>query len=68
MRFLSVVFAFLIFTSLSLNANEWQLKNISLQTENDADIRDDRAYTYGGSLGVLFYRTDINNSLHYILQ
>jgi len=66
MKFLSVVFTLLIFTSLNLNADEWKLKNISLQTENDADIRDDGAYTYGSALGALFYRNDINNSALHI--
>lgn len=55
---------FIIFITIfsTLNANEWKLKNISFQTENDADIRDDGDYTYGGSVGVLFYRGDINST------
>jgi len=41
------------FTSL-LYANDWQLENIYLQTENDADFRQDGSYTYGSAVGALY--------------
>jgi len=66
MRLLSLSLAFLLSSFLSLHADEWRVKNVSLETENDADIRDDGAYTYGGALGILFFREDINNSLLHI--
>jgi len=37
-----------------LYGNEWELKNIFLETENDADARTDRDYTYGSEIGALF--------------
>jgi len=39
---------------VSLNANEWKLENLSLTTENDADFRTDRDYTYGSKIEALF--------------
>ena len=64
MKLLPLLFLTLLF--ITLNADEWKLKNISFQTENDADIRNDGDYTYGGSLGVLFFRKDLNNSILHI--
>lgn len=66
MNFFSATLTLLLLTFITLNADEWELKNISLQTENDADVRDDGAYTYGSALGTLFYRKDVNNSLLHI--
>jgi len=63
---MKLLFILLIFIFTNLNAESWKLKNIELQTENDADIRDDGDYTYGGSIGVLFFREDINNTNLYI--
>lgn len=34
-----------------------------MQTENDADIRDDAAYSYGSKIGALFFRDEIKESL-----
>ncbi len=44
----------LLFFTLGLFANGWNLKNIMLTTENDADFRTDRDYTYGSEISVLF--------------
>ncbi len=41
---------------------DWELKNISFVTENDADFRTDRDYTYGSELSIL-YKTE---EAHYI--
>lgn len=44
-----------LFICLSFSkANEWKLRDISLTTENDADFRTDRDYTYGSEIGALF--------------
>ena len=37
-----------------LFSSQWQVKNISLLTENDADFRTDRDYTYGSEIGILY--------------
>ena len=66
MKILSVFILLIVFPFISLSADEWKLKNISFQTENDADIRNDGDYTYGGSLGILFFRKDLNSSLLHI--
>ena len=60
------IFFLIIFFSLSIQAQQWQLKNIYFQTENDADFRDDAAYSYGGKVGVLYYRGDTQASLLHI--
>jgi len=61
------ILIFLLYFSLfKLSAEEWELKKINFQTENDADFRDDAAYSYGSGLSILFYRKDINSSLFYI--
>ncbi len=52
--------------SLQLCANEWQLQNLQFITENDGDFREDREYTYGGSLGALFLTNKKNNKAEYI--
>jgi len=59
-----VIFTLLLITQVE--ASTWELKNISLQTENDADIRDDAAYSYGGGFSTLFLRKDSNKSLLHI--
>ena len=50
MRYLFLVFVF----SLSLLAQRWDLVDLYLTTENDADWRTDRDYTYGSEIGALF--------------
>jgi hypothetical protein len=62
--------------SVSLNAQDWEVKNFALHMENDADFRTDRAYTYGADISVLFKResdswlhipfTDYKGKDHYI--
>ena len=52
--------------SLEIQAEDWQLKNINFQTENDADVRDDGAYSYGGGISTLFYRKNSNQSILHI--
>ena len=42
--------------SLELFSSNWTLKNISFQTENDADFRTDRDYTYGSEISALFQK------------
>ena len=61
-----VLLYFLFFLFTSLQAEEWQLKNLYFQTENDADFRDDAAYSYGGKIGALYYREDNKESLLHI--
>lgn len=55
---------FSLFTTLS--AEEWELKNINVLIENDADIRTDEAYSHGAKFSLLYLRTDIKNSLLHI--
>lgn len=47
---------FLLLCTLStlLLAQKWDIADIFLTTENDADWRTDRDYTYGGEIGALF--------------
>ncbi len=52
--------------SSALFAERWQMKSIYFQTENDADIRDDAAYSYGGKIGALFFRNNIKETLLHI--
>ena len=60
------ILLFILLSLSSVNAEELQLTNISFQTENDADIRDDAAYSYGGSISALFYRKGSQNSFFHI--
>ena len=61
------LFSFLLLLSSTLlSAEEWQLKNAYFQTENDADFRDDAAYSYGGKFGALFYRKESQDSFIHI--
>lgn len=53
--------ASLLFSSV-LFAENWQVKNIYFQTENDADIRNDTAYSYGAKIGALFLRDEVKDS------
>jgi len=66
MKHLYLLLYLFIISSTILNAEIWKLKNISFQTENDADIRDDGDYTYGGSLGILFFREALESSILHI--
>ena len=44
----------LLLSGITLEANEWHMKNINFHMENDADFRTDEAYTYGADISVLF--------------
>ena len=44
----------MIFVVNILLANEWNLKEFHLTTENDADFRTDRDYTYGSEISLLY--------------
>ncbi len=63
---LNLLIILFFISSLSLFAEEWQLKNAYFQTENDADFRDDAAYSYGGKIGALFYREESSDSFMHI--
>ncbi len=56
----------LLLCALILNAKEWEVKNIILQTENDADFRTDRDYTYGSEVAIL-YATKKNSYLSFCI-
>lgn len=49
-----------------VNADNWQIKNLNFITENDGDIGNDQAYTYGSKISVLFLREDIKESFLHI--
>jgi hypothetical protein len=48
--------AYLLIVPSIILANEWELKNVMLTTENDADFRTDRDYTYGSKIAMLYER------------
>jgi len=53
-----------LFISSFVFASSWKLRDLSLTTENDADFRTDRDYTYGSEIGVL-YQTQKNHYLSF---
>jgi hypothetical protein len=54
----TILLSVLVFASLSVQADEWKLKNINFHMENDADFRTDEAYTYGADIAVLYLLDD----------
>jgi len=56
----------LLTSVLQLQATEWDIKNINVQTENDSDTSNDEAYSYGSSISMLFLRKDLNESILHI--
>ena len=55
-----------LFLVSTLFSQELKLLNIYFQTENDADFRDDAAYSYGSKIGALFYRDEIKETFFHI--
>jgi hypothetical protein len=50
---------------MTLQAEEWELRNTNLYIENDADVRTDEAYSHGAKLSFLYLRKNSqNSSLH----